>query len=213
MLILYDYFRSSACYRVRIALNLKSIEYQTVPIHLINQGGEQHSEKYLKINPQGLVPALVDGDKVITQSLAIIGYLDENHPDPSLLPDDATLRARVNAFSLTIAADMHPLNNLRVLNYLTQELSVSQEQKTAWYQHWMHKGLSALEKQLQIHRLSGDFCFGEKPTLADICLVPQLYNARRFSCDLTHYPTLVRIDANCQKLSAFSKALPMETTA
>lgn len=214
MLTLYDYFRSSACFRVRIALNLKEIDYQTIPIHLLNHGGEQFSEAYQKINPQSLVPALLLDDKhILTQSLAIIEYLNETHPLPRLLPSHPYEKALARSFALSIAADIHPLNNLRVLTYLKNELGVTDEQKSQWYKHWIEKGLSALEKQLTSHQFSGDFCFGNQPTLADVCLVPQLHNARRFSCDIQAYPTLVRIDANCQQLSAFTQAFPIEATA
>lgn len=211
MLTLYDYYRSSASFRVRIALNLKGLDYQTIPIHLTHQGGEQHSDAYDKINAQHLVPSLNDNEHIITQSLAIIEYLNEIHPSPALLPQDPYEKALVRAFALSIAADLHPLNNLRVLNYLTHSLNVTQDKKNEWYQHWIATGLSALEKQLHTHSVTGDFCFGHQPTLADICLVPQLYNARRFACDLTPYPRLVSIDAHCQKLAAFTAAWPTET--
>src|SRR5579885_1738697 len=210
MLKLYDYYRSSACFRVRIALNLKGLDFQTIPVHLVNNGGEQFSEAYQKINPQCLVPSLMDGNRILTQSLAIIEYLDEIVPENPLLPENPYEKALVRAFALAIAADLHPLNNSRVLKYLTNELHHSEEQKTQWYHHWIAKGLTALEKQLTSLNLSGDFCFGSQPTLADICLVPQMYNARRFACNLDHYPTLVRIDENCQKLAAVKKAWPTE---
>jgi maleylacetoacetate isomerase len=210
MLKLYDYFRSSACYRVRIALNLKELDYQIIPVHLINNGGEQFSETYQSINPQSLVPSLYDGDKILTQSFAIIEYLDEVYRAPALLPNDPYKKALVKAFALSIVSDIHPLNNLRVLTYLKQEFNISEEQKKAWYQHWITKGFSALEKKLTTHNLSGDFCFGDHPSIADICLVPQIYNAKRFDCDLSLCPTLMRIDANCQKLPAFIHALPVE---
>lgn len=213
MLKLYDYFRSSACFRVRIALNLKGLAYQAIPIHLINNGGEQFSAPYQAVNPSSLVPALEDDNKILTQSLAIIEYLDETHPTPPLLPYTSYEKSLVRAFALSIAAEIHPLNNLRVLNYLKNELGLSDELKKQWYQHWMSVGLSALEKQLLSHQLSGDFCFGDSPTIADIFLVPQLYNARRFSCDLDPYPTLTRIDTNCQKLVEFMNARPVETVA
>jgi maleylpyruvate isomerase len=213
MLKLYDYFRSSACFRVRIALNLKGLDYQAIPVHLVNDGGEQFQENYTRINPQSLVPALQAGDNIITQSLAIIEYLDEVHPGPTLLPSNALQKAQVRAFALSIAADLHPLNNLRVLKYLTGQLTVSEEMKNRWYQHWMQLGLTALEKQIQSLQLVSDFCFGDTPTLADICLVPQIFNARRFSCDLNAYPELVRIDANCQRLAAFTNAWPKEVIA
>ena len=212
MIRLYNYFRSSASFRVRIALQLKNLTYEAIPIHLLNNGGEQFSAEYQNVNPLSLVPALQIDDKIITQSLAIIEYLDELHPYPPLLPKDSYEKALVRAFALTIAADTHPLNNLRVLQYLTNELNLSEQQKTAWYQHWIQKTFSALEKQLSSSHLTGSFCFGNEPTLADICLAPQMYNAKRYSCDLTAYPLLTRIDENCQKHPAFINAWPKETT-
>lgn len=208
MLKLYDYFRSSACFRVRIALNLKNISYEKMPIHLVNNGGEQFSLDYQAINPQCLVPVLQDDEKTITQSLAIIDYLEELYPNPSLLSQDRYQKALIRSFALTVTADMHPLNNLRVLQFLTKEFGVSEEQKTKWYQHWMATGLSALEKQLALQNKSHYFCFGNTPSLADICLAPQMYNARRFLCDISAYPLLRRIDANCQQHPAFIKAWP-----
>lgn len=210
MMTLYDYFRSSACFRVRIALNLKQLDYHAVPIHLINNGGEQHATTYSAVNPQKLVPTLQDGNHVLTQSLAIIEYLDEVHPAPALLPKNPYEKALVRGFALAIVADIHPINNLRVLQYLQKNLSVTDEQKNHWYQHWMREGLTALEKLVSAHHSNAAFCFGDSPTLADICLVPQLFNARRFSCDISPYPNLVRIDANCQKLEAFKQAFPVE---
>lgn len=210
MLKLYDYFRSSASFRVRIALNLKGLDYQTIPVHLLNHGGEQFSDAYQQINPQCLVPALQDGNQTLTQSLAIIEYLEESYVSPTLFTDNAYHNALIRSFALTIAADIHPLNNLRVLKYLAHEFNMSDAQKTHWYHHWMAKGLSALEKQLNTHELTGLYCFGNQPTLADICLIPQMYNARRFALDLNPYPTLVTIDKNCQKLAAFMDAFPVE---
>ncbi len=211
MMTLYDYYRSSACYRVRIALNLKNLGYDTVPVHLINNGGEQFSPQYQKINPQTLVPSLDIGGQIITQSLAIIEYLDDVHPEPALLPHDPVKKALVRAFALTITADIHPLNNLRVLKYLQGMLHVTDEQKNMWYQNWIQKGFVALEAQLSSHNDGAPFCFGDTPSLADICLVPQMYNARRFNCDLTPYPALRRIDTHCQEIAAFSLARPVET--
>jgi maleylpyruvate isomerase len=210
MLKLYNYFRSSASFRVRIALNLKGLDYKKIPIHLVNHGGEQHSAEYAAINPQSLVPALSDNEKIITQSMAIIEYLEEKYPTPPLLPTDHYQRALVRAFSLAIAADTHPLNNLRVLNYLKDELNISEDQKNKWYQHWIAKSFSALETQLASSVYTGDYCFGNSPTMADIFLVPQMFNARRFSCDLSAYPTLTRIDAHCQQHVAFITAHPEE---
>lgn len=213
MLKLYDYFRSSASFRVRIALNLKNLDYDVIPVHLTQDGGQQFSAHYQQINPHSLVPALQHENKIVTQSLAIIEYLEDMHPAPSLLPADPFQKALVRSFALSIAADIHPLNNLRVLTYLNSELALSDEKKNQWYKHWIQKGLSGLEKQLQTYHTSQPFCFGDKPTLADICLVPQMYNARRFACDISQYPTLVAIDAHCQQHPAFAKAWPTETNA
>jgi maleylacetoacetate isomerase len=210
MLKLYDYFRSSAAFRVRIALNLKQLNYEAIPIHLVNNGGEQFSTTYRAINPQSLVPALDDHGQIITQSLAIIEYLDEIHPTPALLPSDPLLKAKVRAFALTIAADIHPINNLRITKYLEHNFRLSETQKLDWYHHWMTLGFTALEKQLATEAVHS-FCFGEAPTLADVTLVPQMFNARRFNLDLSAFPTLVRIDEHCQQLSAFSHARPTET--
>lgn len=208
MLQLYNYSRSSASFRVRIALNLKKLTYQDIEIHLLNNGGEHVQPDYAAINPQQLIPTLKDDEKIITQSLAIIDYLEDVYPTPSLLPNDPYQRALVRSFALAIIADVHPLNNLRVLKYLTQDLGLSEDKKNTWYQHWIKQGLSALEKKLTAKEHTDDFCFGNTPTIADICLVPQLFNARRFNCDLSAYPTLTKIDAHCQTLPAFEKAWP-----
>jgi maleylacetoacetate isomerase len=213
VLKLYDYYRSSACYRVRIALNLKGLEYETIPIHLVNNNGEQFSEDYQKINPQSLVPTLQDENKILTQSLAIIEYLEEQNPLPPLLPKNVYHKALARSFAITIATDVHPLNNLRVLKYLSNELSISEEKRNAWYKHWIHKGFMSLEKQLSSHQLTGDFCFGNEPSIADIYLIPQLYNAKRYNCNLIDYPHLVRIDEHCQKNPAFIKARPEESNS
>jgi|SRR3990167_5593631 len=207
---LYDYFRSSASFRVRIALELKNLDYQLIPINLASPVGEQFSSDYQMINPQNFVPTLQDGDKTITQSLAIIEYLDDQYPSSSVLSRNSYIKALIKAFALTIIADIHPLNNLRVLNYLTNKLNVTDETKTEWYHHWIIKGFAALEKQLHSINLYKEFCFGSHPTLADICLVPQMYNARRFNVDLSQYPTLVRIDKCCQLHQAFINAWPEE---
>jgi maleylacetoacetate isomerase len=205
-MIRHDFWRSSAAYRTRIALNLKGLDYQQVPHSL--PAGEQRSAAFLALNPQGLVPALeVDGD-VYTQSLAIIEYLDETHPQPPLLPPDPRGRATVRAMSLTVACDIHPLNNLRVLNWLRSELGAGEDAVTKWIREWIGLGFAALEEQARRHSAAGRFCFGAQATLADICLVPQMYNARRFACDLAAYPTLVGIDAHCRSLEPFERAAP-----
>ena len=203
---LYNYFRSSAAYRVRIALNLKGLGYEYVPVHLTK--GEQRTESYRALNPQALVPTLTDESGSFTQSLAIIEYLDEKFPDPALLPEGIEARARARAIALSIACDIHPLNNLRVLQYLKDTLGVSDDAKNAWYRHWIDLGLAALEAELAAASWAGTFCCGDRPTIADICLVPQLANARRFSIPLEAYPTLLSIDANCQKIGAFADAVP-----
>lgn len=203
---LYGYFRSSAAYRVRIALNLKGLDADQESIHL--QKGVQRMPDYLAVNPQGLLPALVDGDQVILQSLAICEYLDELHPDPPFLPQDPAGRARVRSLAQVSACDIHPLNNLRVLNYLTDQLGQSEEVKNRWYQHWIAEGFRGLEGLLTDHPGTGAYCHGDGVTLADICLVPQVFNARRFDCDLAPYPTVVRIADALDKLPAFAAAAP-----
>lgn len=201
---LYDYVRSSAAYRVRIALNLKGLAYQACPISLLE--GAQQGEAYRALNPTGLVPSLDSGEGIIGQSLAIIEYLDECYPDPALLPATPLARARARALALQVACDIHPLNNLRVLKYLTGELGINEAQKTAWYHHWLQQGLAPLEQQLS--GSNSPFCCGDTPGLADICLVPQLYNARRFGLDMAPYPRLAAIDQACNRLQAFSQAHP-----
>ena len=205
---LYDYFRSSAAYRVRIALNVKGMTPDDRAfVHL--RMGNQRAQDYLARNPQGLVPALeLDDHRVLTQSLAIAEYLNEIRPEPPLLPQSLEARARVRAIALSIACEIHPLNNLRVLNYLTGTLGATDEQKNGWYRYWIDVGFEALERQLAGDRETGTYCHGETPTLADVCLVPQLANARRFKIDVTPYPTLVRMEAACNKLPAFARAAP-----
>jgi maleylacetoacetate isomerase len=205
---LYDYFRSSAAYRLRIALNLKGVKPdERTFVHL--RMGNQRAQDYLALNPQGLVPALaLDDGHVLTQSLAIIEYLEETVPNPPLLPEQPEARARVRAIALQIACEIHPLNNLRVLNYLLGTLGVTREQKDGWYRYWVDVGFEALERQLSREAETGKFCHGDSPTLADICLVPQLANARRFNIDLSPYPTLIRIEAACNTLPAFADAEP-----
>ena len=205
---LYTYFRSSAAYRVRIALNLKGLPYDVVPVHLVRSGGEQRFPDYLALNPAGLVPTLDDDGVVLTQSLAIIEYLDERHPDPTLLPGDAIERARIRALSQMIACDIHPINNLRVLRYLKHEFAVSDAQKDDWYRHWVEVGLEAVEAMLADDPRTGTFCHGDTPTLADCCLVPQVFNARRVNCDIAALTTVLRITEQCEALDAFQRAAP-----
>jgi maleylacetoacetate isomerase len=203
-IILYDYYRSSACYRVRIALNLKGVEYEKRPVNLLKS--EQKSEEYRALNPQGLVPMLeIDGHR-LTQSLAIINYLDLRFANQPLIPAAAAERAHVVAMALAVACDIHPLNNLRVLKYLKNELGHSQEEVDAWYAHWISEGLPALEAMAAPK--AGKFLFGDAPTGADVCLVPQLYNARRYNVPLDDYPTLLRAEENANKLEAFAAAHP-----
>lgn len=205
---LYTFFRSSASYRVRIALNLKGLAYEQVPIHLRRGGGEQFSAGYKAINPQALVPALEDNGRILTQSLAIIEYLDERYPKPPLLPADPADRALVRSMALIIACEVHPIQNLRVLNHLKNNHKQSNDDLNRWAQHWINLGLSALEPMIASFPNRGKFCFGDTPTLADICLVPQLANARRFGCDLSVYPTLLQIEARCAAVAAFADAAP-----
>jgi maleylpyruvate isomerase len=203
----YEYFRSSAAYRLRIALNLKKLSPERVFVHL--RKGNQRAEEYLAKNPQGLVPALeLDDGTVLTQSLAIIEYLDERYPEPPLLPRDPLERACVRSFALQIACDIHPLDNLRVLTYLLNTMGVSKEQKDGWYKYWIDVGFEALETELARSRSNARYCFGDAPTLADVCLVPQMANARRMNVDLAPYPTLVRIEGALNELPAFAAALP-----
>lgn len=202
--VLYDYFRSSAAYRVRIALNLKGIEYDQRPINLAE--GAQKAESYRALNPQGLVPMLeIDGHR-LTQSLSIMVYLDQVYPDHPLMPRDPVDGAHVRSLALAIACDIHPLNNLRVLKYLRGPLGVNEDAKDEWYRHWVVEGLAALEEMARPR--AGAFLFGDSPTIADVCLVPQLYNARRFSVPLTDYPTLRRADETASAHAAFAAAHP-----
>ena len=205
---LYTFFRSSASYRVRIALNLKGLGYEQLPIHLRRGGGEQLKPEYKAVNPQALVPTLEDGGYKLTQSLAIIEYLEERYPRPPLLPREPADRALVRAMALAVACEVHPLQNLRVLNYLRDVLKLDEEEVNGWARHWIGLGLGALEQMVLSTAKPGSFCFGEEPSLADVFLVPQLYNARRFGCDLSAWPTLARIDARCGTLAAFADAAP-----
>jgi maleylpyruvate isomerase len=205
---LYTFFRSSASYRVRIALNLKGLAYEQIPIHLRRGGGEQFGETYKAVNPQALVPALEDNGRILTQSLAIMEYLEERYPKPPLLPADPADRALVRSMALIVACEIHPIQNLRVLVYLKNNLQQSDEDLNRWARHWIDLGLAALEQTVAGGLKRGKFCFGETPTLADICLVPQLANARRFGQDLSTYPALLEIEKACNALPAFANAAP-----
>ena len=205
---LYSFFRSSASYRVRIALNLKGIAYEQAPIHLRRGGGEQFGAAYRALNPQALVPTLEDGGKILTQSLAIIEYLEEKQPQPALLPKDPADKALVRSMAMIVACEVHPIQNLRVLNYVKKEYNQTDEQVNRWAQHWIDLGLSALEEMLAAQPKRGKYCWGNAPTLADICLVPQLGNARRYGCDLSRYPNILAVEKNCAALPAFIDAAP-----
>ena len=207
-MILFDYFRSSAAYRVRIALNLKGLSAVPRFVHLRRNGGEQHGEAYKNVNPQELVPTLVHDGRTIGQSLAILEYLDEIVPEPPLLPATPWERARVRQLALAIVCDIHPLNNLRVLQYLKQALSIDEAARTAWQRHWITKGFAALENLLARDAATGRFCHGDTAGLADICLIPQMANARRIEMNLSSYPTLLRIEEEALALPAFARARP-----
>lgn len=208
---LYSYFRSSASYRVRIALNLKGLRYEQTGVHLLRDGGEQLSKAYRAVNPDGVVPSLIDpqvSPNPVTQSLAIIEYLDERFPQPPLLPASFEDRAFVRSVALQIACDIHPVNNLRVLKYLKATLDATDEQKSAWYAHWITSGFAALERRLRDDPRVGEFVCGDTPTLADICVVPQVWNARRFNVPLDAFPTLTRLADHAAQLPAFTAAEP-----
>lgn len=207
-LTLYSYFRSSAAFRVRIALGLKGLKADTRFVHLLKDGGQQHADDYGALNPQHLVPTLISEGHVMTQSLAILEYLDEEAPEPPLLPQGPLARARVRQIALSIACDIHPLGNLRVLRYLRHTLNADDQARIGWQMHWMAEGFGALETLLAQDPATGNFCHGDAPTLADICLVPQLTNARRIQMDLTPYPTLLRIEESAYRLPAFVAARP-----
>ncbi len=206
MITLYGYWRSTAAYRVRIALNLKNIPHQHQTVHLVKDGGQQHHSDYVALNPTHLVPTLVDDDFVLNQSLAIIDYLDDKFPQAALYPSNIKDKATVKALAFDIACEVHPLNNLRVQQYLSSELEVSDQQKSAWIDHWMRIGFTALEQRLTT--TAGKFCFADTVTVADICLISQLYNANRFNIDLSAFANINRIADNCAKLDAFKQALP-----
>ncbi len=201
---LYNYFRSSASYRVRIALALKGLDYAYLPVHLAKS--EQLGESYAQVSASRLVPLLREGEHSLTQSLAIIEYLDETHPQPPLLPGTPADRARVRALALDIACEIHPLNNLRVLRYLVRDLKLSEDDKNRWYRHWVETGLEAVERQLAA--APACYCHGDAPTLADCCLVPQIFNAQRFNCRLDHVPQVMRVFEACMALPAFEQTRP-----
>lgn len=203
---LYTYFRSSAAYRVRIALNVKKLPYESVPKALTK--GEHRAADYIVLNPQGFVPALQIDDAVLSQSLAIIEYLDERYPEPPLLPPVPIARAQVRSIALAIVCDIHPLNNLRVLNYLRGELGESEDAVTAWYRHWIVEGFKAVELQVRRHSTGGRFCFSDSLSIADVCLVPQVFNARRFQVDLAPFPTIATIATNLESIPEFAAARP-----
>jgi maleylpyruvate isomerase len=203
---LYTYFRSSAAFRVRIALNLKGLAYEPAFVHLAR--GEHRGSDYGTVNPQALVPTLEDAGKRVTQSLAIIEYLEETHPKPPLLPPDPLGRARVRSLSMLIASEIHPINNLRVLQHLKKTLGQNEDGVNAWYRHWIADGLAKFEADLAGGKTTGKFCYGDTPTMADCCLVPQIFNAQRYQCDAAPYPRAMRIFSECMKLDAFDRAQP-----
>ena len=205
---LYSYFRSSASYRVRIALNLKGLTYDYVPVHLLKDGGQQLARSFRALNPDALVPVLEDEGTVLTQSLAIIEYLEETRREPPLLPPEAAERAYVRSIALAIACEIHPLNNLRVLRYLVKTLGVTEEQKNAWYRHWVEQGLASVEARLIAERRSGRYALDNAVTLADVFIVPQIFNAQRMECELDAVPTVMRIFDNCMQLPSFVDAQP-----
>jgi len=207
---LHSYFRSSASYRVRIALNLKGLSYDLVPVHLLKNGGEQFSDNFRSLNPDALVPVLESNGVALTQSLAIIEYLEETYPTPALLSTTSIDRAWQRSVALMIACDIHPINNLRILQYLTNVLGVSEEEKNTWYRHWCEQGLASVEQMLSQDTRVGRYCYGDTPTLVDCFLIPQIANAKRLQCDLTAMPTLLRINDACLQLDAFIHASPAQ---
>jgi maleylacetoacetate isomerase len=206
---LYSYWRSSAAYRVRIALNLKGLPYELVPVNLLANGGEQHGQDYHELNPQELVPLLRDGGRIVRQSMAIIEYLDETYDgELKLVPATARDRSRVRALAQLVACDIHPINNLRVMQYLEREFNVPEVERERWSRHWIVEGFKALEAMLADNPSTGVFCEGDDPSLADVCLVPQVYNAKRWSVDMGAFPTIARINEECLKMAAFERARP-----
>lgn len=209
-LVLYGYWRSSAAYRVRIALNLKGLRYESRPVHLVRDGGEQHAPAFRALNPQETVPVLLDGDRVVTQSLAILEYLEEMYPEPetALLPVDARGRAQMRALAMAVACDIHPLGNLRVLQQLEAQFGASEEQRAEWSRYWIAAGFNAIEEMLGGSVATGRYCHGEAPGMADACLIPQVYNALRWKLPMDAYPTIFRIHQACNELEAFRLAAP-----
>jgi maleylacetoacetate isomerase len=203
---LYGYWRSTAAYRVRIALAIKAIEFDNISVHLVKDGGEQFKDDYVALNPAKLVPTLVDGEVVLSQSMAIMEYLEEKFDHSPLLPTNVTQRAQVRSMAQDIGCDIHPLNNLRILKYLKGELNVTDEAKSAWYAHWIQTGFAALEAKLK--NTAGKYCFGDEVTMADLCLIPQLYNAHRFAISLADFPIIRRVERSCNEHPAFITAAP-----
>ena len=208
MIKLYGYWRSTAAYRVRIALNLKQVSYSQHSVHLVKDGGEQHSPSYRGINPQGLVPALVDGNTQIGQSLAILEYLEERYSKTPLLPSKLADKAFIRQLCQIIACDTHPLNNLRVLQFLSNDFNIKDSDKTKWYHHWLALGFAAFEALLKKQAINGPYCFGTELTMADACLIPQIYNANRFDYPMENHPLLAAINEKCLKLTRFQDAIP-----
>jgi maleylacetoacetate isomerase/maleylpyruvate isomerase len=208
MMKLYDYYRSTASYRVRIALNFKQISYEKRSVHLVNNGGEQHLPMYLEVNPQGLVPTLDENGHILSQSLAIMEYLDEICPTPPLLPQNPLGRGQVRSLAMIVACDMHPLNNLRVLQQLKQQFKATEAQVNEWYHHWLKQGFDAIEAQLKQLPRKADVCYGHEVSIADICLIPQVYNAHRFNFSMDNYPLINKINEHCLTLDAFKEAAP-----
>ena len=206
---LYSYWRSSAAYRVRIALNLKGLPYELIPVSLINNGGEHRSEEYRALNPQGKVPTLIDGERIIRQSMAIVEYIEESYEgEHRLMPSTPRERARVRSLAQIVACDIHPVNNLGVMQYLEHEFNAPQVERDRWIKHWIIEGFKGLEKLLETNPSTGQFCEGDEPSLADICLVPQVYNAYRWSVDMNQFPLIRRIFDECMKMEAFDRAKP-----
>ncbi|MBA6341715.1 maleylacetoacetate isomerase [Colwellia sp. MB02u-10] len=203
---LYGYWRSSAAYRVRIAMHLKGLVFESVPVHLVKDGGEQHKKAYTELNSTRLVPTLIDEDVILHQSIAIVEYLDDKYPSVAIYPENIVAKAKVKALALDVACEMHPVNNLRVQQYLVNHFSLPESDKLIWSHHWMNVGFLAVEQQLKVN--SGKYCFGDNITMADICLVPQVYNAYRFNLDMSEFPNICRVAENCNQHAAFIAALP-----